>query len=61
MAWPAILVKKIKSVNILWNNIIAYPSIEEFTKKINSLAVGKEFKEKEKAKALAAWNLVPKN
>ena len=31
--------KKIKRVNILWNNIIAYPSIEEFTKKISDSVI----------------------
>lgn len=31
--------KKIRSVNILWDNIIAYPSKEEFTKKIGNKTI----------------------
>ena len=32
---PRLVGRKIKSVNILWDNIIAYPSKEEFIKDIN--------------------------
>lgn len=32
---PRLVGRKIKSVNILWDNIIAYPSKEEFIKNIN--------------------------
>ena len=31
--------KKIKFVNILWDNIIAYPSKEEFTKEIGNKTI----------------------